>query len=156
MTDQLRAEVRDHYARAALTVLEQPGCCSSDDPAGASGRATWSPTTTCRRPIGPSVGTSRAAPPGALSFGEYAAGLAEAGLTGVRLTPTHAVGDGLYGAIVAAVRPANGPGASSVEAAAAASAGLVAARALPPAGQVLLGARAIDGEASCGPGCCCG
>jgi hypothetical protein len=92
----------------------------------------------------------------ALSFGEYAAGLAEAGLTGVRLTPTHAVGDGLYGAIVAAVRPANGPGASSVEAAAAASAGLVAARALPPAGQVLLGARAIDGEASCGPGCCCG
>src|ERR1035437_5040472 len=27
MTDQLRADVRDHYARAALTVLAGPGCC---------------------------------------------------------------------------------------------------------------------------------
>jgi hypothetical protein len=93
---------------------------------------------------------------GALSFGEYAAGLAEAGLTGIRLSPTHAVGDGLYGAIVAAVRPADGQGASAVDAAAAASAGLLAARALPPAGQVLLGVGTIDRESSCGPGCCCG
>ena len=93
---------------------------------------------------------------GALSFGEYAAGLAEAGLTGIRLTPTHAVGDGLYGAIVAAVRPAAGPGANAVAAEAAASAGLLAARALPPSGQVLLGKGALDGDSSCGPGCCCG
>ena len=32
MTDQLRADVRDHYARAALTVLEGPGCCGADAP----------------------------------------------------------------------------------------------------------------------------
>jgi SAM-dependent methyltransferase len=30
MTDQLRVDVRDHYARAALAVLEGPGCCGGD------------------------------------------------------------------------------------------------------------------------------
>jgi SAM-dependent methyltransferase len=93
---------------------------------------------------------------GALSFGEYAAGLAEAGLAGIRLTPTHAVGDGLYGAIVAAVRPADGPGAGALEAAAAATAGLLAARALPPVGQAILGDGGTAGESSSDPGGCCG
>ena len=92
---------------------------------------------------------------GALTFSEYAAGLTSAGLTGIRLTPTHAVGDGLYGAIVAAIRPQAGSPAEPEDADAAA-AGLRAARALPPVGQVLLGAGANDGESSCGPGCCCG
>jgi SAM-dependent methyltransferase len=92
---------------------------------------------------------------GALTFSEYAAGLTAAGLTAIRLTPTHAVGDGLYGAIVAAVRPQAGSPAEPGDADAAA-AGLRAARALPPVGQVLLGAGANDGESSCGPGCCCG
>jgi SAM-dependent methyltransferase len=92
---------------------------------------------------------------GALTFSEYAAGLTAAGLTGIRLTPTHAVGDGLYGAIVAAIRPQAGSPAEPEDANAAA-AGLRAARALPPVGQVLLGAGANDGESSCGPGCCCG
>ena len=43
---------------------------------------------------------------GALSFSEYRAGLEAAGLTGVSVTPTHAVGDGLHGAIVKATKPA--------------------------------------------------
>jgi arsenite methyltransferase len=93
---------------------------------------------------------------GALSFGEYAAGLAEAGLAEIRLTPTHAFGDGLYGAIVAAVRPAAGPGASPRDAYAAAGAGLRAARALPRAGGVVLGEGAIDPGSCCGPGSSCG
>ena len=93
---------------------------------------------------------------GALSFGEYAAGLAAAGLAEIRLTPTHAVGDGLYGAIVAAVRPAAGPGASPRDAAAAAGAGLRAARALPKAGGVALGEAATVRDPGCGSGSCCG
>jgi arsenite methyltransferase len=43
---------------------------------------------------------------GALSFSEYRAGLEAAGLTGISVTPTHAVGDGLHGAIVKATKPA--------------------------------------------------
>ena len=39
MTDQLRADVRDHYARAALAVLDGPGCCG----AGAVGDAVFGP-----------------------------------------------------------------------------------------------------------------
>ncbi len=93
---------------------------------------------------------------GALSFGEYAAGLAEAGLGEIRLTPTHAVADGLYGAIVAAIRPAAGPGASPRDAAAAAGAGLRAARALPPAGGVILGEGPTGADPCCGSGSCCG
>ena len=93
---------------------------------------------------------------GALSFGEYAAGLAEAGLAEIRVTPTHAVGDGLYGAIVAAVKPTAGPGASPREAAAAAGAGLHAARALPPAAGMVLGEAAAGGDRCCGSGSCGG
>jgi arsenite methyltransferase len=42
---------------------------------------------------------------GALSFAEYRAGLAAVGLVDVSIEPTHAVADGLHGAIVKAVRP---------------------------------------------------
>jgi arsenite methyltransferase len=42
---------------------------------------------------------------GALSFAEYRAGLAAAGLADIRVTSTHAVGDGLHGAIVQATKP---------------------------------------------------
>jgi arsenite methyltransferase len=42
---------------------------------------------------------------GALSFGEYRAGLEAVGLEAIAITPTHAVADGLHGAIVHAVKP---------------------------------------------------
>ena len=42
---------------------------------------------------------------GALSFAEYRAGLDAVGLTEVAVTATHAVGDGLHGAIVRASKP---------------------------------------------------
>jgi len=42
---------------------------------------------------------------GALSFAEYRAGLAAVGLTDISITATHAVGDGLHGAIVQATKP---------------------------------------------------
>ena len=42
---------------------------------------------------------------GALSFAEYRAGLAAVGLVDVSVEPTHAVADGLHGAIVKASRP---------------------------------------------------
>jgi arsenite methyltransferase len=43
---------------------------------------------------------------GALSFGEYQAGLAAVGLTDLEVLPTHAVTDGMYAAIVRARKPA--------------------------------------------------
>ncbi|MFE7274193.1 arsenite methyltransferase [Streptomyces sp. NPDC057623] len=42
---------------------------------------------------------------GALSFAEYREGLEAAGFTGVEITPTHAVADGMNSAIVRAVKP---------------------------------------------------
>ena len=42
---------------------------------------------------------------GALSFSEYRAGLAAVGLVDVTIRSTHAVGDGLHGAIIQAIRP---------------------------------------------------
>ena len=42
---------------------------------------------------------------GALSFSEYRAGLAAVGLDAIRITSTHAVADGLHGAIVQATKP---------------------------------------------------
>jgi arsenite methyltransferase len=42
---------------------------------------------------------------GALSFAEYRAGLEAAGLTDASVEPTHAVAEGMYGAIVRARRP---------------------------------------------------
>ena len=44
---------------------------------------------------------------GALSFAEYRAGLEAVGLGDISVEPTHAVGDGLYGAIVQATKPAS-------------------------------------------------
>ena len=44
---------------------------------------------------------------GALSFAEYRAGLAAAGLGDIELVPSHAVGDGLHSVIVRAVKPAD-------------------------------------------------
>jgi SAM-dependent methyltransferase len=43
---------------------------------------------------------------GALSFTEYRDGLAAVGLTGVSVEATHAVADGMYGAIIRATKPA--------------------------------------------------
>jgi arsenite methyltransferase len=43
---------------------------------------------------------------GALSFTEFRAGLEAVGLTEVDVTATHAVGEGLYGAIIRATKPA--------------------------------------------------
>jgi arsenite methyltransferase len=43
---------------------------------------------------------------GALSFAEYRAGLQAVGLTEVAVTATHPVGDGLFGAIIQATKPA--------------------------------------------------
>jgi SAM-dependent methyltransferase len=42
---------------------------------------------------------------GALSFGEYREGLEAVGLTAVSVTPTHAVADGMFAAIVRATKP---------------------------------------------------
>ena len=44
---------------------------------------------------------------GALSFSEYAIGLAAAGFTDVTVTPTHAVADGMHSAIIIATKPAS-------------------------------------------------
>ena len=66
---------------------------------------------------------------GALSFTEYAEGLAGAGLDRIELLPTHRAVDGMYNVIVRAVRPLRRDGADTTDAAAvAAAAGLAAAR----------------------------
>jgi arsenite methyltransferase len=90
---------------------------------------------------------------GALSFGEYAAGLRGAGFAGIEIVPTHAVADGLYGAIVRAERPRVGSAAiDPARADECAAIALVAARALPPAGEP-----APIGDAVAAPGrSCCG
>jgi SAM-dependent methyltransferase len=95
---------------------------------------------------------------GALSFSEYAVGLAAAGLAGIELRPTHAVVPGMYNAVVRAVRPsaahdadADGP-AADASAARAAAQGVAAARALPTDGRVALGDPCCATDA--GPGCC--
>ncbi|WP_438292630.1 arsenite methyltransferase [Streptomyces sp. HUAS TT7] len=43
---------------------------------------------------------------GALSFAEYRQGLESAGFTGIEITPTHSVADGMHSAIVRATKPA--------------------------------------------------
>jgi arsenite methyltransferase len=59
---------------------------------------------------------------GALSISEFRDGLAAAGLTGIEITPTHAVADGMVSAIIKARRPLPGeeivpgePGAGAVD-----------------------------------------
>jgi SAM-dependent methyltransferase len=58
---------------------------------------------------------------GALTFAEYRTGLEAAGLADVSLTVTHPVGDGMYSAIVKAVKPATTPGAAAAPSRATAS-----------------------------------
>jgi SAM-dependent methyltransferase len=90
---------------------------------------------------------------GALSFSEYAAGLAAAGLADIELRPTHAAVPGMYNAIVRAVRPLTTGGADTTDAAAlAAAAGLAAARGLPSDGTVMLSDACCGTDA--GASCC--
>jgi arsenite methyltransferase len=117
---------------------------------------------------------------GALSFTEYAEGLAAAGLDRVELQPTHRGVDGMFNVIIRARRPATpgddaaapggatapvggalAPGdatsAAGLETAAAVAArALAAARALPHDGSVVLAADATDAADACGAACCCG
>jgi hypothetical protein len=53
---------------------------------------------------------------GALSFAEYRAGLAAMGLTDIEIAPTHAVADGLFGAIVKASKPLEAQAAETLPA----------------------------------------
>jgi arsenite methyltransferase len=90
---------------------------------------------------------------GALSFSEYASGLAAAGLAGIEIRPTHTAVPGMYNAIVRAVRPSTREGADTTDAASlAAAAGLMAARALPTDGTVTLGEPCCTTDA--GASCC--
>lgn len=79
---------------------------------------------------------------GALSFAEFRAGLEAVGLTDISVEPTHPVGDGLYGAIVKATKPADWTAAAvrSVD--------------LPRPGTDLPVLAAADGCACGGGGCC--
>ncbi|MGX7829109.1 arsenite methyltransferase [Actinokineospora sp. 24-640] len=54
---------------------------------------------------------------GALSFAEYRSVLAAAGFTEVTVTATHSVADGMHGAIVQAVKPAEAPVLDAAESA---------------------------------------
>jgi arsenite methyltransferase len=90
---------------------------------------------------------------GALSFSEYAEGLAGAGLAAIELRPTHPAIAGMYNAIVRARRPAMPEeGATPGDAARAAAEGLAAARALPAGGVVTLGEPCCATDA--GTTCC--
>lgn len=52
---------------------------------------------------------------GALSFAEYRAGLEAAGFTGIEITPTHQVADGMHSALVRAIKPADAKDAATVQ-----------------------------------------
>jgi len=79
---------------------------------------------------------------GALSFAEYRSGLEAVGLTDISVTPTHAVGDGLHGAIVKATKPA-GWAMSDIS---------PVDLPKPIAGLTVL----AEGSGCCGDGCGCG
>ena len=80
---------------------------------------------------------------GALSFGEYRAGLRAAGLTDISIEPTHAVANGLHGAIVKATKPPTWTGVDRSR--------LAAAVPSPAATRQLA---LLDDGCGCGPGCC--
>jgi arsenite methyltransferase len=82
---------------------------------------------------------------GALSFREYADGLATAGLIGIEIEATHPVAEGMYGAIIRARRP--GLDEAAAEDAAVRVTPVTARAALPVVG---------GGDGSCcgGTGCC--
>jgi SAM-dependent methyltransferase len=77
---------------------------------------------------------------GALSFAEYEAGLRAVGLSGISVTPTHSVGDGMHSAIIKAAKPAG----------AAPSVSLSAPNQLSPSDELTLAATGC-----CGGGGCC-
>jgi len=81
---------------------------------------------------------------GALSFGEYRAGLAAAGLTDIAIEPTHAVSDGLYAAIIRATKPAGWSGTDASR--------LAAALPSPATTRELA---MLDSAGCCGGGGCC-
>jgi arsenite methyltransferase len=81
---------------------------------------------------------------GALSFGEFRAGLAAAGLTDVAIEPTHVVGDGLHAAIIRARKPAGWTGVDRE----------ALARSLPSPADVRSLA-VVEATCGCGPGACC-
>src|SRR3990172_7559894 len=81
---------------------------------------------------------------GALSFDEYRHGLAAAGLVDVAVEPTHAVGDGLYAAIIRARKPVGWSGADTAR--------LAATLPSPTLNRELA---MLDGVGCCGGGGCC-
>jgi arsenite methyltransferase len=80
---------------------------------------------------------------GALSFGEYRAGLEAAGLIDISIEATHAVANGLHGAIVKASKPQTWAGVDSTR--------LASAVPSPAATRELA---LLDDGCGCGPGCC--
>jgi arsenite methyltransferase len=79
---------------------------------------------------------------GALSFAEYRAGLAAVGLTDVTITATHAVGDGMHGAIVQATKPVQPIAAGDRPA-------------MPELPRAIAMLDAADAGCGCGSGGCC-
>ena len=84
---------------------------------------------------------------GTLSFGEFEAGLAEAGLVDVQITPTHLVTDGMASAIIKAAKP--GPDGRSTQLNAGPATG-----SKPRISLDLLPVAASDGATCSGDGCC--
>jgi SAM-dependent methyltransferase len=81
---------------------------------------------------------------GALSFDEFRYGLQAAGLTDVVVEPTHAVGDGIYAAIIRATKPAGWSGPDTARLSAAL-----------PSPTVTRELAMLDGAGCCGGGGCC-
>jgi SAM-dependent methyltransferase len=81
---------------------------------------------------------------GALSFDEFRYGLQAAGMTDVVVEPTHAVGDGIYAAIIRATKPAGWSGADTARLSAAL-----------PSPAITRELALLDGAGCCGGGGCC-
>ena len=89
---------------------DKPAVLRRDAPRPAAGRpdrrlATSSPRIASPGRRAPSAAASSAASPARSREGEYAAMLRDAGFADVSVTFTHAVADGMHGAIIKAVRP---------------------------------------------------
>jgi arsenite methyltransferase len=82
---------------------------------------------------------------GALSFSEFEAGLAEAGLSDVEITPTHLVADGMASAIIKARKPSIDAAGEKARSAAAS---------IPRIPLAMLPLREGDGACCGGDGCC--
>jgi SAM-dependent methyltransferase len=98
---------------------------------------------------------------GALSFSEYRAGLAAAGMSDVAITVSHEVGGGMFSALVKASKPATagaaGAGASGAAASGVTAGGASGVAAGVEAPAVPAGATISAGQADCcGTGCGCG